>query len=70
MQETVASPRVFNTLSTLHLLVFACIGATQAQVVIAPSPPGGFFQSCHCRTAQYGAERQTLRALTIHQRDL
>ncbi len=39
MQETVAGPRVFNTLSTLLLLVFTCIGAAQAQVVIAPSTP-------------------------------
>ena len=39
MQETVAGPRVFNTLSTLLLLVFTCIGAVQAQVVIAPSTP-------------------------------
>jgi hypothetical protein len=39
MQETVAGPRVFNTLSTLLLLVFTCIGAAQAQVVIAPSNP-------------------------------
>jgi hypothetical protein len=39
MQETVASPSVFSTLSTLLLLVFACIGAAQAHVVIAPSPP-------------------------------
>ena len=39
MQETVAGPRVFNTLSTLLLLVFTGIGAAQAQVVIAPSTP-------------------------------
>jgi hypothetical protein len=39
MQEAVASPRVFNTLSTLLLLVFTCIGSAQAQVVIAPSTP-------------------------------
>jgi hypothetical protein len=42
MQETVAGPRVFNplnTLSTLLLLIFTCIGAAQAQVVLAPSAP-------------------------------
>ena len=39
MQETVAGPRVFGTLSTLLLLVFTCIGAAQAQVVLAPSTP-------------------------------
>jgi hypothetical protein len=42
MQETVAGPRVFNplhTLSTLLLVVFTCIGAAQAQVVLAPSTP-------------------------------
>jgi hypothetical protein len=39
MQETVAGPRVFGTLSTLLLLVFTCIGAAHAQVVIAPSTP-------------------------------
>jgi hypothetical protein len=38
MQETIASPRVFSTLSTRLPLVFTCIGAAQAQVVIAPSP--------------------------------
>jgi hypothetical protein len=42
MQQTVAGLRVFNpihTLSTLLLLVFTCIGAAQAQVVLAPSAP-------------------------------
>ena len=42
MQQTVAGLRVFNpihTLSTLLLLVFTCIGAAQAQVVLAPSTP-------------------------------
>ncbi|MGB8536446.1 MAG: peptide-N4-asparagine amidase [Acidobacteriaceae bacterium] len=42
MREAVASDSVFNprkTLSTLFLLVFASLGAAQAQVVIAPSTP-------------------------------
>src|SRR6202020_528404 len=42
MQETVTGPRVFNplhALSTLLLLAFTCIGAAQAQVVLAPSTP-------------------------------
>jgi hypothetical protein len=42
MQETVTGRRVFNPLNTLSaflLLVFTCIGAAQAQVVIAPSTP-------------------------------
>jgi hypothetical protein len=42
MQKIIAGQRVFNplhTLSTLLLLVFTCIGAAQAQVVLAPSTP-------------------------------
>jgi hypothetical protein len=42
LQQTVAGLRVFNplhTLSTLLLFVFTCIGAAQAQVVLAPSTP-------------------------------
>jgi hypothetical protein len=42
MQKIIAGLRVFNplhTLSTLLLLVFTCIGAAQAQVVLAPSTP-------------------------------
>jgi hypothetical protein len=42
MQKIIVGQRVFNplhTLSTLLLLVFTCIGAAQAQVVLAPSTP-------------------------------
>jgi len=40
MQNAVAGPRVFkplHTLSTFFLFAFTCIGAAQAQVVLAPS---------------------------------
>jgi hypothetical protein len=42
MQETVTGPRVIklpHTLSNLLLLALTCIGAAQAQVVLAPSTP-------------------------------
>jgi hypothetical protein len=42
MQETVAGRRVFqplHALSNLLLLAFTCLGAAQAQVVLAPSTP-------------------------------
>ena len=42
MQTAVAGSRAFkplHTLSTFFLLAFACIGAAQAQVVLAPSTP-------------------------------